>query len=149
MKWLSGDFVAEYNEVTDALKKEQYELDEKYSAKINRLIERETKRLDEVVPRDYVEGDQVINSFGITGTVVGSHIELSVRTSCLTENDNPVVGSNIYHALKNQSDEDIITLEGMLRLYTVRFPTTEFEKDWGQEFKTFIMYPDEITPLNE
>lgn len=149
MKWLSGDFVAEYNEVTGALKKEQLELDEKYSAKINRLIERETKRLDEVVPREYAEGDKVINSFGITGTVVGSHIELSVRTNCLTENDNPVVGSNIYHILKDQGDEDIITLEGMLRLYTVIFPTSDFEKDWGQETKTFVMYADEITPLNE
>ena len=149
MKWLSGDFVAEYNEVTEALRKEQRELDEKYSEKINQLIERETKRLDEVVPYDYNIGDKVINSFGITGVVEGSHIELSVRTNTMTEFDEPVVGSNVYHALKNQKDEDVITLEGMLRLYSVRFPTTEFEKDWGQDSKLFVMYSDEITPLND
>jgi len=147
MKWLSGDFVAEYNKVTEALKKEQRELDEKYSEKINQLIERETKRLDEVVPYDYNIGDKVINSFGITGVVEGSHVELSVRTNTMTEFDEPVVGSNVYHALKNQNDEDVITLEGMLRLYSVRFPTTEFEKDWGQDSKLFVMYSDEITPL--
>ena len=47
---------------------------------------------------------------------------------------------------KRQSDEDVITCEGMLRLYMVEFPSTQLEMDWGKNENIVEMYPDEMTP---
>ncbi len=145
MKWLSGDFVSQYNRLMSQLKEEQTILDNKFTNDFNNLVELEKSRLEQTVPREFKIGQKVVNTFGQVGTVVGSHVDLHISSDQMTDLDQPVVGPNRYYPLKDGSDEDIITCEGMLRLYTVEFPATQLEMDWGKNENHHVMYPDEIT----
>tara|TARA_B100000900_G_C20303330_1_gene603107 strand:+ start:234 stop:680 length:447 start_codon:yes stop_codon:yes gene_type:complete len=146
MKWLSGDFVSQYNKLMTQLKEEQTALDDKFTNDFNNLVELETSRLEQTVPYEFEIGQKVVNSFGQVGKVVSSHIDLHINTDQLTDLDQPVVGPNRYHQLENGADEDVITCEGMLRLYMVEFPSTQLEMDWGKNENIVEMYPDEMTP---
>ena len=127
------------------LKEEQANLDEKFANDFNNLVQLEKKRLELTVPHDFQIGQKVVNTFGQVGTVVSSHIDLHINSDQLTEFDQPVVGPNRYHILEGDKDEDIVTCEGMLRMYMVEFPATELEKDWGRDNNIVEMYSDEIT----
>ena len=146
MKWLSGDFVSQYNRLMSRLKEEQTSLDDKFTNDFNNLVELEKSRLEQTVPHEFKIGQKVVNTFGQVGTVVSSHIDLHINTDQLTEYDQPVVGPNRYHQLETAADEDVITCEGMLRLYMVEFPSTQLEIDWGKHENIVEMYPDEMTP---
>ena len=146
MKWLSGDFVSQYNKLMTQLKEEQTNLDDKFANDFNNLVELEKTRLEQTVPYEFEIGQKIVNSFGQIGTVVSSHVDLHISTDQLTDLDQPVVGPNRYHQLENEGDEDVITCEGMLRLYMVEFPSTQLEMDWGKNENIVEMYPDEMTP---
>ena len=146
MKRLSGDFVSQYNKLMTQLKEEQTNLDDKFANDFNNLVELEKTRLEQTVPYEFEIGQKIVNSFGQIGTVVSSHVDLHISTDQLTDLDQPVVGPNRYHRLENEGDEDVITCEGMLRLYMVEFPSTQLEMDWGKNENIVEMYPDEMTP---
>jgi len=49
-KFLSGDFVAEYNNAINDLTNKQKQLDDEYSNILDNLLEKESKRLNEIIP---------------------------------------------------------------------------------------------------
>lgn len=148
-KWLSGDFVAEYNNSLKDLNDAQEELDKKYDIVIGEIVKRESARLEKVIPAKHEIGTKVVNSHGNTGIIIGSHIELVVKTHAKSDVDQDVVGPNKYWNLASVDDELVITCEGMLRLYDVEFPSDPLSKDWGVDSKAFSMYADEFEVLKE
>ena len=149
MKYLSGDFVSEYNRVMNNFKNEQSDLDEKYSKLISAMIEREKSRLEQTVPYDFEIGSRVFNDDGVPGIVVGSHIELIANSYARTEFGEPVCGHNSYWPIENEEDEITITCDGALRKYIVEFESSELEKDWGVDKKTVEFYHDELNYTRE
>ena len=148
-KWLSGDFVADYNNALNDFRKEQVALDEKHEAGMSEIVKREISRLEKVIPPEYDVGTKVVNSHGNTGVIIGSHIELSVKTYAKTDIDQDVVGPNKYWNLSTPDDEVVVTCEGMLRLYDVEFPSDQLSMDWGVDTKACSMYPDEFEVYKE
>ena len=80
MKWLSGDFVSQYNKLMTQLKEEQTNLDDKFANDFNNLVELEKTRLEQTVPYEFEIGQKIVNSFGQIGTVVSSHVDLHIST---------------------------------------------------------------------
>ena len=148
-KWLSGDFLSEYNKSLSDLRSHQEELDKKYEVVIGEIVERETARLEKSIPIEYPIGTKVVNSHGNAGIIIGSHIELVVKTHAKSEIDQEVVGPNKYWSVTTADEENIMTCEGMLRLYDVQFDSHEMEKDWGVETKAITMYSDEFELAEE
>jgi len=142
-KYLSGDFVAEYNEAMKNLKKEQELLDQKYSSVFENLVEKETARLEEVVPIEFKIGDKVKDSDGNIGFVVSTQVVLNVR-----EDEGyfgKLFGPNMFFSIENAGDEEVVTCEGLLRMIDVEFESSELEKDWMVESRTKRCYSDELT----
>ena len=52
MKYLSGDFVAEYNKVLEKYGIEQQEIDNRYSRIVESIVELEKKRLDSTISKN-------------------------------------------------------------------------------------------------
>ena len=148
-KWLSGDFLSEYNKALSDLRVHQAELDEKYEVVIGELVKRETSRLEKAIPIEHPIGTKVINSHGNTGVIIGSHIDLVVKTHAKSDIDQEVVGPNKYWSVTTPDEENIMTCEGMLRLYDVQFDSHELEKDWGVDYKVLTMYSDEFELAEE
>lgn len=144
MKYLSGDFISEYNRAMSSFKNEQKKLDEKYSESISNLVEREKLRLEQTVPHDFEIGSQVFNDDGEIGIVVSSHIELIANSFSRTEYGDLACGPNSYWPIENEEDEIAITCEGALRKYIVEFGSSEIEKDWGVDKRTVEFYHDEL-----
>ena len=142
-KYLSGDFVAEYNEAMQSLKKEQELLDQKYSSIFENLVEKETSRLEEVVPFDFNIGDKVRDSDGNIGFVVSTQVVLNVR-----EDEGyfgKLFGPSMFFPIESAEDEEVVTCEGLLRMIDVEFESSELEKDWMVESRTKRCYSDELT----
>lgn len=143
-KWISGDFVAEYNMQLDKLREKQAQLDEEFKNAIGSVVQREISRLESTIPVDYPVGTKVVNSHGNEGIIIGTHVELVVETHAETDTDQGAVGPNKYWQIRSATDEDVVTCEGMLRLYDVEFDSHDLEKDWGVEKKACTMYSDEF-----
>lgn len=148
-KWLSGDFVAEYNKHLVSLREKQAQLDEEFKEAIGNVVQREVTRLENTIPVEYPIGTKVVNSHGNEGIVIGTRIELCVETHAETDTDLTAVGPNKYWSIRSSNDEDVVTCEGMLRLYDVEFDSHDLEKDWGVEKKAYTMYPDEFEIIEE
>ena len=148
-KWLSGDFVSDYNRHIDELRAQQAELDEKYEKIMSEVVEREAERLAKTVPVEYEAGTRVVNSYGNVGIIQGSHIELNVKTYAKSDIDQEVVGPNKYWNIRNSEEENVVTCEGMLRRYDVKFDAHDLAKDWGVDQEVFTMYPDEFEIAKE
>jgi len=146
-KYLSGDFVAVYNEAMKNLKKEQELLDQKYSSIVEDIVEKETARLEEIVPHDFKIGDKVKNSDGKIGVVVSTQVVINVH-----EDEGyfgKLFGPNLFFPIDSATDEEIVTCEGLLRMVDVDFESSELEKDWMVESVKKRCYSDELTLIKD
>jgi len=146
MKYLSGDFLAEYSRALDEYKKEQEALDKKWCSVINELVEEESERLEDTIPSNFKEGQRVIDTNGNLGTVVANPVVLNVYED--ESYYGKKFGPNKFFSIKNAADEEAVTCEGMLRMVDVNLETTEIEKDWGQDFRFARYYEDELKSEN-
>tara|TARA_Y100001970_G_C13964136_1_gene714723 strand:+ start:305 stop:748 length:444 start_codon:yes stop_codon:yes gene_type:complete len=145
MKYLSGDFIAEYSRALHEYKKEQDAIDSKWGNIINDLVEEEVERLEDTIPYTFKVGETVKDTNGNLGIVRACPIVLNVHED--EDYHGKKYGPNKFFAVNNQSDEEAVTCEGMLRMVDVEFETTEIEKDWGQTTKTARYYEDELTVI--
>ena len=142
MKYLSGDFIAEYSRALDALKKEQQAIDEKWSAVIEELVTKEVARLEETFPHTFSAGQEVLDTNGNSGVVKSCPIVLNVYED--EDYHGKKFGPNRFFEIKNQDDEEAVTCEGLLRMVDVELKTSEIEQDWGVETKFARYYEDEL-----
>tara|TARA_B100000282_G_C31627185_1_gene442145 strand:+ start:279 stop:722 length:444 start_codon:yes stop_codon:yes gene_type:complete len=142
MKYLSGDFLAEYSRALKEYKKEQDALDSKWVKIIDEIVEEEVERLDDVLPINFKEGSKVIDTNGNVGTVVNSPVVLNVYED--EEYYGKKYGPNKFFAVKNDSDEEAVTCEGMLRMISVEVEASDIEKDWGCDTEFASYYEDEL-----
>ena len=70
MKYLSGDFAAQYNRLIKEYKEIQDELDAKFKKKFSDLVSLETSRLEESTPRSYENGEIVKTYSGRKGKIL-------------------------------------------------------------------------------
>ena len=146
-KFLSGDFVAEYNRVFNSFKEKQELLDEEYGTLISEIVKNESRRLEDSVPVEFPVGTKVANSYGNVGEIIGTKINLNVVNNSMTDLDEPSVGPNRYWPVKDSKDESILTLDGDLRVYIVKFDSDELSKDWGISEEIYEMYPEEFNVI--
>ena len=144
-KYISGDFVTEYNRTLQDLKEEQAALDEKYSKQFDRIINMEVSRLEQVVPNPFEAGINVKCPDGRIGTVLNCPVEICVRDD--EDYHGPLYGPGKYYSLSTKSDETVITCEGMIRQVVVEFEATELDKDWGIDKRVEMFWPDELTEI--
>lgn len=144
LKTISGDFAAAYCAILKEYKEKQDQLDEEYGRKIQKFANMETNRLQENIPVEFEPGTKVFAYPDKVGTVVGSQIEFVVNRGGKDEWGQDVQGPNAYWPLESELDEDIITCEGYVRTYLVKFDAHEIEKDWGLNNKVLVMYADEF-----
>lgn len=147
MKYLSGDFIAEYNHILKKCEEEQARVDKKWHEMINILVNRETARLEDTIPNKFNIGEKVRDTNGNIGTVKACPIVLNVYED--EDYYGKKFGPNRFFTIKDQSDEEAVTCEGMLRMIDVEVSATEIEKDWGQETKVARYYEDELTVLGD
>lgn len=143
-KIISGDFAAEYTRTLNEYKEKQDALDQEYNRRIQKFVNMETNRLEQLVPVDFEEGIKVKAYPNRIGTVMGSKVEFIVKRGGRDEWGQTVQGPNMYWPLDDENDEAIITCEGFMRLYYVKFESNEIAKDWGLNEEIFQMYADEI-----
>jgi len=143
MKYLSGDFLAEYSRALNEYQKEQDAIDDKWGSIINDLVKEEVSYLDTKIPYLFEIGEKVYDTNGNIGIVRACPIVLNVNED--EDYHGKKYGPNKFFSIRNQSDEEAVTCEGMLRMIDVELNTTEIEKDWGQETKISRYYEDELT----
>ena len=148
-KYLSSDFLASYNEVYDELEKKQKELDKEYEFKVEALAERERQRLELLVPIEYATGETVrVQGSNKTGKVVDSRIEFDVIAREDTDSyGNPFYGPDRLYPIKSARDEEVVTCEGMLRVYRIAMAPNILEEDWGHEEIVRTYYSDQIEKI--
>jgi len=149
LKMLSGDFVSEYKREIDNYRQKQANLDEDFGSRISSLVDREKARLEEAVPIEFEKGTMVRTGDNKVGEIVGTKIDLMLKRGGRTEWNDSVQGPGQYWPIDEQGDEDIITCEGFIRSYMVKFEAGELEKDWGIEENTVALFTDEFEKLVE
>ena len=142
MKYLSGDFLAEYSRALSEYKKEQDVIDNKWSKIIEDLVEEEVSYLDTTIPYLFEVGSKVRDTNGNVGIVKSCPIVLNVHED--EDYYGKKYGPNKFFSINNSSDEEAVTCEGMLRMVEVELETSEIEKDWGCDTKFARYYPDEL-----
>lgn len=147
MKYLSGDFLAEYSRALKEYKREQELLDSKWSKIINELVKEETEHLEDTIPVDFKPGQKVRDTNGKIGLVKSSVIVLNVNED--EDYYGKKYGPNKFFAINNELDEEAVTCEGMLRMVDVVFEASELEKDWGHDTKYARYYKDELTLVED
>jgi|SaaInlV_150m_DNA_6_1039752.scaffolds.fasta_scaffold42311_3 hypothetical protein len=143
-KIISGDFASEYSNALREYKEKQLALDEEYGKKIQVFINRETNRLEEIVPVEFKTGTRVRAYPNRIGTVIGSKIDFNVKRDGIDDLGKNLSGPNMYWPLEDELDEEIITCEGFIRAYSVSFESSELSKDWGINEDIVSVYADEI-----
>ena len=147
MKYLSGDFLAEYNRALNEYQKEQEVIDNKWSKIIEDLVEEEVERLEDTVPVIFQPGQRVRDTNGNIGTVKSTQVVLNVHED--EDYHGKKYGPNKFFAIKNKLDEEAVTCEGMLRMINVEFEASEIEKDWGYDTKYSTYYEDELIVVED
>ena len=147
MKYLSGDFVAEYNRVMDEYSKEQKSLEEKFEKRIDEVVQREIARLEQVFPFPFQPGEKVVMQDGAVGKVVDCPVSLNFRED--EDYHGPKCGPNKFFKIRNQNDEDVLTCEGLIRIVKVELDNvTQLEMDWGINSKQIECWPDELESVD-
>mgnify|MGYP001343900247 CR=1 FL=1 len=147
MKYLSGDFLAEYSRALKEYQREQDNIDNKWSKIINDLVEEETERLEDTIPITFSPGQKVQDTLGNIGVVKSTRVVLNVHED--EDYHGKKYGPNKFFAIKNDLDEEAVTCEGMLRMVSVESESSEIEKDWGKDSKITTHYEDELEKINE
>lgn len=146
MKYLSGDFRAEYSRALNEYQKEQEAIDSKWSKIIDDLVEEEVERLEDTVPVIFKSGQKVCDTNGNIGTVKSTQVVLNVHED--EEYHGKKYGPNKFFAIKSELDEEAVTCEGMLRMIDVEFESSEIEKDWGYDTRVARYYEDELSTVD-
>ncbi len=142
-KYLSGDFVAEYNRTLNSLNEEQSRIDKKYSEIVDRMVEREKERLEGLAPMPFQVGDKVrLVDRSITGTVVSCPVNLDMYYDSYPS--EPKHGPGRFFSLNTETHETIVTCDGDLRKVVVLIEADELSKDWGVENEKVEYWPDEL-----
>lgn len=149
LKMLSGDFVSEYKRAIDSYRRKQATLDEDFESRISSLVNRERARLEETVPIEFEEGTMVRTGDDKIGEIVGTKIDLMLKRGGRTEWNDAVQGPGQYWPIDEPGDEDIITCEGFIRSYMVKFESGALEKDWGIEENVVALFTDEFEKVVE
>ena len=144
MKYLSGDFVAEYNKALGDYRKTQALVDDQWSKVINKIVKLEVARLEQVVPTVFSVGGKVKDTLGYPGVVIACPIVLDVYDQ---EEYRARFGPDKFHLIRDEADERMITCEGMLRMVEVEVEASELEQDWGHPTKVVRYYADEFTAV--
>jgi len=147
MKYLSGDFLAEYNRALEEYKKEQEILDNKWTKVVIDLVEEEVERLEDTVPIVFKTGQKVRDTNGNVGVVKSTQVILNVFED--EDYYGKKYGPNKFFAIRNESDEEAVTCEGMLRMISVEFEASDIEQDWGYDTKYSSYYEDELTVVED
>ena len=141
-KYLSGDFIAEYNSIMNSYSEEPEKLSRKYDEKIEQIVDAEKIRLEDNFNNPFEIGSKVMTVSGRIGTVVKCPVELIVKDSLEDCSDESIFNS--YFSIRDQREEEIVTCEGNLKKVIVEFDSTEFEKDWGHEKSVLEFWADEL-----
>jgi len=142
-KYLSGDFVSEYDRLMTDLKEAQKELDESYERSVQKLLAMETARLEETVPMPYQPGDTVYTLDGKKGTVLACPVDITLMAD--EAYSGPLHGPAKFLDITDEYEwEEVITCEGMIRKVTVESEASELEKDWGHDKVVETYWPDEL-----
>ena len=143
MKYLSGDFVAEYNRALKELKEKQDSLDEEYTKTVNSLVKREMTRLDAIAHMPFNIGDKVrLVDRSISGIVVSCPVNLDMYHDYSAS--EPKYGPGRFFPLNTDTHETVVTCDGDLRKVLVSIESDELSKDWGLESSTVEYWPDEL-----
>ena len=145
LKYFSGDFAALYNRALEDYEQQQDELNQKFDGLIDRLLEKEVNRLEQSLVKPFSKGDMVETSDGRVGKVISCNVEVRMRHDQSDMLLGPLEGPTRYFQLQKDSDEEVITCEGMLHKVVVQFEASEIEKEWGKEKVTSSFYPDELS----
>ena len=146
-KILSGDFLSEYNHTLQEYRAKQRALDNEFDERISSITSRERGRLEEMYPANVKNGARVRTYDGKVGVVKSSTLEFVAKRGGLTEWDNEVSGPERYWPLEDTTDEMIVTCEGYMRVYDVKFEPHVIAQDWGIEEDVFKMTEDEFEVL--
>ena len=142
MKIISGDFVSEYNRMMDEYRDRQGKLDEEFKERISRVVSEETSRLERTFPVPFEDGDRVKTSDDNVGIVVNCPVDLQVYED--EAYHGPLCGPSRYFEIRTESDEDIITCEGLVRRVNVKFQSSQLEMDWGITENIKSYWPDDL-----
>lgn len=142
-KYVSGDFVSEYDRLMTDLKIAQKELDDSYHRSVQKLLAMETARLEEVVPMPFQPGDTVYTMDGKKGKVLACPVDITLLAD--ESYSGPLYGPSKFIDITDEYNwEEVITTEGMIRKVTVETEASELEKDWGKDRVVETYWPDEL-----
>ena len=80
---------------------------------------------------------------GKIGTVVECPVDLNFRED--EDYHGAKCGPNKFFKIRNESDEEILTCEGLVRSVKVKFDdVTQLEMDWGVTSRDSIYWPDDL-----
>ena len=144
---LSGDFLSEYNGLIQEYRAKQRALDNEFDEKISSITSRESGRLEEMYPATVPVGARVRTYDGKVGVVKSSVLEFVTKRGGKNEWDNDVCGPERYWPIEDETDEMIVTCEGYMRVYDVKFEPHVIAQDWGIEEDMFKMTEDEFEVL--
>ena len=146
-KILSGDFLSEYNRILQEYRAKQRVLDDEFDYRISSITSREKERLALMYPANVKDGARVRTYDGKVGIIKGSNIEFVTKRGGLSEWDSEVSGPERYWPLEDATDEMIVTCEGYMRVYDVKFEPHVIAQDWGIEEDILKMTEDEFEVL--
>ena len=143
-KFLSGDFLSEYNKLLDEYRERQNSLDADFNDKIGSITARERMRLNDMMVGELSPGTKVKTYDGKIGIVTESVLEFETRRDGGNEWGTKSTGPERYWPIENENDEAIVTCDGALRSYKVAFEPGILERDWGIEQNLILMWEDEF-----
>ena len=144
---MSLSFLAEYSRALEEYKKEQEILDNKWTKVVIDLVEEEVERLEDTVPIVFETGQKVRDTNGNVGVVKSTQVILNVFED--EDYYGKKYGPNKFFAIRNESDEEAVTCEGMLRMISVEFEASDIEQDWGYDTKLASYYEDELVVVED
>ena len=92
-------------------------------------------------------GARVKTYDGKVGVVKSSVLEFATKRGGKNEWDNDVCGPERYWPIEDATDEMIVTCEGYMRVYDVKFEPHVLAQDWGIEEDLLKMTEDEFEVL--
>ena len=153
MKYLSSDFLASYNEIMEELDEKQALIDTMYQERVRDLVDQEAHRLEQVIPRKFLDNEEVVITTSHIGEVLGRVVDSCISLRVTTDDEElddygkPLYGPGKFYPIRTSSDESVVTCEGMLRVYTVEREPTLIESDWGFAKVTSVYYEDELEKI--
>ena len=142
-KYLSSDFLHEYNGLMKQYREEQLDLDSRFSGRISELLEIERARLKENIKPEFKVGQKVRSiSSGKVGEITEVYLDFTTDRNSF-ENEN-FTGPGRYLPIENEKDEAVATCEGDLIRYKIKIDSDLISKDYGIDYKIIEAWSDEV-----